>query len=147
MRIVACVRRLIAGAFLVSSLGAQAAAPLQTYNIIPGTASVMGFSTGGFMSAQQGVAYSGTFPAGIGIIAGGPFDCARAEFEEVCMSNNTPNIAPAIANMLAWSGNQIDPITNLARMKIYLWTGTYDGTVGQNVMNTVDQEMLNFAPG
>lgn len=57
-----------------------AAAPattLQPYNVDPDSVSVSGMSSGGFMTAQLAVAYSGTFRAGFGVFAGGPYDCAR----------------------------------------------------------------------
>lgn len=59
---------------------AAAAAPattLQPYNVDPNSVSVSGMSSGGFMTAQLAVAYSGTFKAGFGVFAGGPYDCAR----------------------------------------------------------------------
>lgn len=53
------------------------AASLAAYNADPRTVSVSGLSSGGFMAAQLGVAYSSTFQGGFGVFAGGPFDCAR----------------------------------------------------------------------
>lgn len=59
---------------LVNMVGA---ATLPSYNVDPKSVSVSGLSSGGFMAAQLGVAYSGTFQTGFGVFAGGPFDCAR----------------------------------------------------------------------
>lgn len=53
------------------------AATLPSYNVDPKSVSVSGLSSGGYMAAQLGVAYSGTFQTGFGVFAGGPFDCAR----------------------------------------------------------------------
>ena len=53
------------------------AATLPSYNVDPKSVSVSGISSGGYMAAQLGVAYSGTFQTGFGVFAGGPFDCAR----------------------------------------------------------------------
>lgn len=55
----------------------SAAAALGAYNIDPNSVSVSGLSSGGFFSAQLGVAYSNIFQTGFGVFAGGPFDCAR----------------------------------------------------------------------
>lgn len=60
-----------------------AAASLAAYNADPRSVSVSGLSSGGFMAAQLGVAYSSTFQAGFGVFAGGPFDCARNQ--QVCI--------------------------------------------------------------
>jgi len=69
------------GSYLVrlAILGAAgvSGAVLGSYNVDPGLVSVSGLSSGGFMSVQIGVAYSGTFTVGLGVFAGGPYDCAR----------------------------------------------------------------------
>ncbi len=66
-------------AYLAAAALASAAdaATLSGYNADPNSVSVSGLSSGGFMAAQLGVAYSDTFKAGFGVFAGGPFDCAR----------------------------------------------------------------------
>ncbi len=55
-----------------------AAAALGAYNIKVNSVSVSGLSSGGFMSAQLGVAYSDIFATGFGVFAGGPYDCASS---------------------------------------------------------------------
>lgn len=50
---------------------------LGSYNIDPESISVSGFSSGGYMAAQLGIAYSDLFKVGFGVFAGGPYDCAR----------------------------------------------------------------------
>lgn len=59
------------------SLKLTSAASLGTYNVDPDSVSISGFSSGGFMAAQLGIAYSDVFKVGFGVFAGGPFDCAR----------------------------------------------------------------------
>jgi poly(3-hydroxybutyrate) depolymerase len=59
-----------------AGVGASAAA-LGAYNVDPNSVSVSGMSPGGFMSVQLGVAYSDVFATGFGVLAGGPYDCAR----------------------------------------------------------------------
>ena len=61
----------------VTKITVEAASPLGAYNVDSSAVSVSGLSSGGFMSAQLGVAYSNVFQVGFGIFAGGPFDCAR----------------------------------------------------------------------
>lgn len=65
----------IAQATLLATGAAGAA--LNAYNVDPSSVSVSGISSGGFFSAQLGVAYSDVFPVGFGVFAGGPYDCAR----------------------------------------------------------------------
>jgi|SRR5690625_320148 len=65
-------------ALLLSLTAPQAlAACLGAYNVDPSSVSVSGLSSGGFMAAQLGVAYSDVFKTGFGVFAGGPYDCAR----------------------------------------------------------------------
>lgn len=61
----------------VTAITVEAASALGAYNVDSSAVSVSGLSSGGFMSAQLGVAYSNVFQVGFGVFAGGPFDCAR----------------------------------------------------------------------
>ena len=136
--------RSLLGAVLLSGSAARAAAPLSAYNADPASASVSGLSSGGFMAAQLGVAYSNTFRTGFGVFAGGPYDCARNQNYTACMYNATPAIATPVANMKSWSGNQIDATANLASRRIYLWVGSSDTTVGPNVEGQLKSQLGNF---
>ncbi len=55
---------------------ARAAERLGSYAIDPGAISISGISSGGFMANQFHVAHSATI-MGAGIVAGGPYACAR----------------------------------------------------------------------
>jgi poly(3-hydroxybutyrate) depolymerase len=120
------------------------AATLGAYNIDPNSVSVSGLSSGGFVAAQLGIAYSSTFKTGFGVFAGGPFDCARAQSYSMCMNNQVPSITAPTANMQSWSGNQIDSVGNLQTRKIYMQVGSADTTVGPNPMNQLKQQLANF---
>jgi predicted peptidase len=63
----------------VAATGASAVA-LGAYNVDPNSVSVSGLSSGGFMAAQLGVAYSDVFKTGFGVFAAGPYDCARNNY-------------------------------------------------------------------
>ena len=80
------------------------------------------------------VAFSASIK-GAGIVAGGPYDCAAQVSYTSCMYTSTPSITKSISNTKLWSGNKIDDITNLAKQKIYMISGTSDTTVGPSVMN------------
>lgn len=140
----ALLHAFLAGLVLVA-IPAHAASPLPAYNVDPGTASVSGLSSGGFMAAQLGVSYANTFRTGFGVFAGGPFDCARNQNYTACMYNSTPAISTPVANMKSWSGNQIDSTSLLANRRIFLWVGSSDTTVGPNVENQLKSQLGNFA--
>lgn len=127
------------------SAGQAGAAALQAYNVDPASVSVSGLSSGGFMAAQLGMAYSSVFQTGFGVFAGGPYDCARNQSYSSCMYNATPSITTPNSNINSWSGtSKMDSVSNLANRKIYLWTGTSDYTVGQNVMNQLKSQLSNY---
>lgn len=68
-------------AWLVALGAAQVAATdLPAFNVNPDSVSVSGLSSGGYMAAQLGVAYSDVFNVGFGVFAGGPYDCARNQY-------------------------------------------------------------------
>lgn len=126
--------------FAVAALAATASAaaalvPLPAYNVDPAQISVSGFSSGAFMAQQLGVSYSSRF-MGVGVFAGGVYDCWRSGHPG-CAYPNTPNIIGPEANMRAWSATLIDPVSNIARQKIYVFVGTNDTVVGPNTTNQV----------
>ena len=124
---------------------ANATAALAAYNANPALVSVSGLSSGGFMAAQLGIAYSGTFKQGFGVFAGGPDDCARAQSYTACMYNGTPSISSPDANIKSWSGtSNEDSLSNLASRQIYLWTGSADTTVGPNVVAQLKSQLSSY---
>lgn len=60
------------------------------------------------------------------------------------MNNNSPSITTPVANMKAWSGNQIDNVSNLQNRKVYLEVGNSDTTVGPNPMNQLSSQLSSF---
>ncbi|KXT05833.1 hypothetical protein AC578_1107 [Pseudocercospora eumusae] len=105
---------------------------LGAYNIDPSLVSVSGFSAGGFMAVQLGIAYSSIFQAGFGVFAGGPYDCARnQDFTTICLFNGTPSIDVPLENMRKWSEEgKIDDLANLRKRQVYLQSGMIDEIVG-----------------
>ncbi|HEX4596433.1 MAG TPA: PHB depolymerase family esterase [Burkholderiaceae bacterium] len=120
------------------SARAQSAPALPSYNVDPRQVSVSGLSSGGFFASQLGIGFSSVFK-GVGIFAGGTYDCAGQTNYTGCMYNATPGITQSIANIKNWSGNRIDDISNIANQRIYLFTGTNDSTVGPHVTDQVYQ--------
>ena len=132
----------------VSLLAAEPAA-LHGYNAALGESSISGVSSGAFMAVQFATAWSSAI-RGVGVIAGGPFWCAKADADDIftgytlpvlnatgqCMKGPPPtidmNVLLAKAQAKAASGD-IDPTQNLGRQKIYLFHGYNDAVVDKSV--------------
>ena len=127
----------LAVALTLSSQAFAAAPKLPAYNVDTTATTVSGLSSGAFMAMQLGVAYSSVFK-GVGIFAGGTYDCGGQINYTGCIYGATPSITQSISRMNSWSGNQIDNVSNIANQKIYIFTGTGDTTVGQSVTNQVN---------
>ena len=146
----------VLSAFLVSAISAisaEAAVTLPAYNVDIGDTSVSGLSSGGFMAVQLHVAYSATFKAGAGIVAGGPFYCAQGSVVTAtgpCMAataSSKPATSSLITTTNSWASQaSIDPTSNLAASKVYLYSGSSDTTVKQLVMNEANVYYKNYLP-
>lgn len=115
--------------------------------------SVSGLSSGAFMTSQLYVAFS-ELMVGAGIIAGGPYLCAKSwagntlltNATTTCMNPLTAAVGPNTPELvkqtqkLAESG-AIAPLSNLADDRIYIFSGTEDKTVTTTV---VDQTYAFF---
>lgn len=92
--------------------------------------SVSGLSSGGFMTVQYGVAFSASVK-GLGVVAGGPYNCAYVNVGgiEACMRG----VPSGESSWRAAEGfaalGQIDPVANLAKLKVYVFGGTQDSVV------------------
>ncbi len=108
---------------------------------------VSGLSSGAFMTTQMYVANSDIM-SGAGIVAGGPYLCARSwDFESnvsnatgACMNPLTPSTGPNTDHLVDLtkelsSNDEIDSIENLKDDKIYLFSGQADETVTTMVMD------------
>jgi poly(3-hydroxybutyrate) depolymerase/chitodextrinase len=144
-------RNILAAVGFTAAAAAHSAITLPAYNVDLSQSSVSGLSSGGFMAAQLHVAYSATFKAGAGIVAGGPFYCAQGSLGTAtgpCMaatSTSKPATSTLISTTNSWAGQGvIDPTGNLANSKVYLYSGTIDSTVKQLVMNEARAYYANY---
>ncbi|WDF73909.1 extracellular catalytic domain type 2 short-chain-length polyhydroxyalkanoate depolymerase [Novosphingobium sp. KACC 22771] len=115
---------------------AAAADKLPAYHADAARVSVSGLSSGAFMAVQYDVAFSGSV-IGVGVVAGGPYNCAWVNFGGIatCMQGAPIGAASyGAASSFAALGS-IDPVTNLAKHKVYLFSGTKDIVVKQSAMN------------
>ena len=137
--------RALAGATAFACAGVHAASALPALNVDKTKITVSGLSSGGFMANQLGYAYSATF-SGVGVFAGGPFNCAAHNNYTACMYNATissSQLSTMQTDINNWSGNQIDAKANVANQKVFLWVGSSDTTVGPNPMNGVNTQYQN----
>jgi len=126
-------RCLALAATLLTTCPALAAdlAALPAVNAPIGESSISGLSSGAFMAVQFGTAWS-SIVKGVGVVSGGPFECAQDSFVGTgpCMTGPPPplHFFTETADEKAAHG-EIDLTRNLARQRIYLFHGTKDTTV------------------
>ena len=112
--------------------------------------SVSGISSGAFMAVQFGVAFSSIIE-GIGVFAGGPFDCAQGSLtaaETQCAdATSAPDVTPMIAatKSLAASG-AIDDTSYLASARVFLFGGADDAVVSPPVVDAAQSFFEGFLP-
>jgi len=111
---------------------------------------VSGLSSGAFMAVQFQIAFSSTV-AGAGVVAGGPYFCAQgSSFGALlnCTGFITPSPAvPDPASLLSQTKTfaqqgKIDALDNLAKAKIYLYSGLSDKTVPSTVVDAARRYFL-----
>jgi poly(3-hydroxybutyrate) depolymerase len=138
---------LIAALASPAPVSAQAS-KLPALNVSIRETSVSGLSAGGFMAVQFGVAYS-SIVKGAGIVAGGPYGCAQKSVitaQLACMLALMPTDVDALIRMTDQnaSAQTIDPTSNLAHQKIWMFSGTMDSVVKQSVMNDLNSYYRHF---
>ena len=123
--------------------GARAADPLGRFPVDPAQVSVSGISSGAFMANQLHIAHSAGI-IGAGIVAGGLYGCAADSVAEdgvfalaslavgPCMS--VPTLLQPVDFYVRLTADLaargwIDPPANLARSRVYLFTGQGDKVV------------------
>jgi poly(3-hydroxybutyrate) depolymerase len=145
---------------LFAALGAHSApVALPNFHIDQKETSVSGLSSGGFMAVQFSVAYSGIIK-GAGIVAGGPYYCAQGDVDiatSKCSCTGffvfaSCDVAPgstALERLFAVTDKDaragaIDPVANLARQKIWLFSGRLDSVVPPPVMQDLAAYYRHF---
>lgn len=122
----------------LSGARADAPPPLPALGGNAKAVSVSGLSSGAFQAIQYDVAFSAS-SIGVGVVAGGPYNCAYVNWGGIvtCMSGNPTGQASYMAAKGFADLNSIDPVSHLAAQKVYLFSGTNDTTVHQSVVNAV----------
>ncbi|KJH68994.1 PHB depolymerase family esterase [Chromobacterium violaceum] len=142
MRVTRISRRRLAALLLAACGQAMAAAPLPALGTDAKQNTVSGLSSGAFMAAQFSVANSASV-AGAGIVAGGPFYCAGLgslngpeRFLTTATTQCMRPLGAAPSGAAAWQAAQkfaqqklIDPVDNIKRQRLYIFTGASDSIV------------------
>jgi len=116
---------------------AVASDPLPSFAARADGVSVSGLSSGAFMAVQYQIAYSASV-TGAGIVAGGPYYCAAGLLlTGVAACMGMPLAPPLYIGWMAASARSfslyggIDPLANLAKARLYVYSGTRDTVVYQ----------------
>ncbi len=133
------------------SCGAHAApTPLDSFNVDPDGISVSGISSGGYMAQQFLVAYSASL-RGAGIVAGGPYYCAKGSVVTALTDCTTPTVLnPPDPNQSIQatetyaSKGAIDAPAHLRNAKVWLFSGSKDETVYPIVMDKLDEYTRHY---
>lgn len=129
----------------------QTADPLPRLNILPGSLTVSGISSGGYLATQYQVAYSKD-AQGAAIIAAGPWYCAKASLTralEECTAGSAigPETKPLVAALRASAAAKlIDDPSWIAPDRVWLFHGTRDTVVGAAVTDSLLRFYREFIP-
>lgn len=122
-------------------------AKLSGYNADIRESSISGISSGAFMAVQFGTAWSSVIK-GVGVVAGGPYWCAKADANDImngytlpiltatgsCMTGPPREMNRSFEKAGAKSASgDIDSLQFVVRQKIYLFHGYNDAVVAKSV--------------
>ncbi len=132
-----------------TSIATTTPLPLPALGIDQAQTSVSGISSGGHMAVQLHVAYSATFKAGAGVIAGGPFNCADNSVLYAltrCLGRSAIPVEDLVKQTVDWAKNGwLDAPTNLSAAKIYLFAGARDSVVPASTSRDLKAYYQHFA--
>ncbi|UGQ46325.1 extracellular catalytic domain type 2 short-chain-length polyhydroxyalkanoate depolymerase [Massilia endophytica] len=159
--IISALLRLLAllAVFVCSAVLPGQAEPGSLPPMRAGQLSVSGLSSGGYMAVQFEVAFSASV-MGAGIVAGGPYFCARGNLGTavtVCScTTGLPwcGVSPGGTNVSSLAditnrnaaGDRIDATSNLAGHRIWLFSGRWDTVVPTAVMNDLQDYYRFYVP-
>jgi hypothetical protein len=128
---------------------AQAQEKLAGHNAVIGESSISGISSGAFMAVQFATAWSSVVK-GVGVVAGGPYWCAKADntwgywtsvwdyLSSVsnatgpCMKGPLGDLSALFAKAEAKAASgEIDPLQFVSRQKVYVFHGYNDAIVAR----------------
>jgi poly(3-hydroxybutyrate) depolymerase len=143
----------LAAACLCPLAVAHAAGPLPALAAESGSLTVSGLSSGAFMAVQFHVAHSSRV-RGVGILAGGPYYCARGSVLKALSSCMSPNFfapVPKPEELRAEAekravARQVDPPGGLRGSRVWLLSGGRDVLVKDAVVDAARAFYLKWIP-
>ncbi len=129
----------------------SAADALPPYHIDISQTSVSGVSSGGYMAVQFHVAYS-SIVRGVGVIAGGPYNCAEDSASKAiknCMKPDASHPVPDVKHLIASTdelvpSGDIDETIHMTNAKVWLFSGKKDEIVKRPVMDVLHQYYRHY---
>jgi hypothetical protein len=124
---------------------------LPRLNLHPGSLTVSGLSSGGYMATQYQVAFSADV-AGAAVIAAGPWLCAQGILTRAlrdCLKGETggPDVRPLVAALRASAAlGAVDDPSGLAADRVWLFHGAQDDVVGAAVADSLLRFYKVFVP-
>lgn len=144
-------RLLVFLSLLCSATATLAAEPLPRLDIAPGSLTVSGVSSGGYMAVQYHVAHSGAV-SGAGVIAAGPWFCAQDSLSKAlgeCLkaADGGPDAATLVRALRdAAARVEVDDPAGLTADRVWLFHGSRDVTVGRPVSDALADFYRAFLP-
>ena len=138
---------LVCAAWTTAPARAEDLPKLSGYNADIRESSISGISSGAFMAVQFGTAWSSVIK-GVGVVAGGPYWCAKADANDVINGYTLPIMTATGSCMVGpprdmnrsfekadakSASGDIDSLQFVARQKIYLFHGYNDAVVARSV--------------
>jgi len=155
------IKALVLFAVLAASANSHLRAevvPLPKFKLKVEETSVSGLSAGGYMAVQFHIANS-AFVKGAGVVAGGPYFCAKDDQNtatSVCSCTGFGSCQPAQATQLVPGLVQVtnqnaqqgaaDATSNLSNSRVWLFSGSADSVVPTPVMNALETYYKNYVP-
>ena len=136
---------------LLVAAGAEAAGPLPRLSILPGSLTVSGVSSGGYMATQYQVAFSKDV-IGAGIVGAGPWLCARGVITRAmddCLAGSAggPNEQALVAALRAsFAAGVVDDPSWLAPDRVWIFHGAKDTRIGDAVADSLLRFYKAFIP-
>jgi hypothetical protein len=150
----AVASRALATGLLLAAItvhAAPAGSGLPRLKLLPGSLTVSGVSSGGYMATQYQVAFSKDV-IGAGIVGAGPWLCARGVITramEDCLAGSAggPNEQPLIAALRAsFAAGAVDDPSWLAPDRIWIFHGAKDTRIGRAVADSLLRFYKAFVP-
>lgn len=132
------------------SQDAPATAPLAAFDAgLKDRITLSGVSAGGFMAVQSHVAYADKI-GGVGVVAAGPYHCARGDVKialSECMTGDGLSVEPLVDFVKEAAGaGDLAPVTGLESARVWIFHSPADSVVAPAAGRALRDFYLAFVP-